>query len=61
MEIDFLKGWLQPHRRTADAACIDWTVAIHWHIEEQVQAETVMSVGRMCAVAKLRHIASNAE
>lgn len=44
---------LAAHRRTADAAGIDWKAAIHCHIEEQVRAETEMNIERMCRLAKL--------
>jgi len=51
-EIDFLKGFLAAHRRTADAAGIEWKSAVYRKIGEEVIAGQGPTIERTVELAR---------
>jgi transposase len=53
VEIDFLKGVLAAHRRTADVAGIDWKSAVYRKVAEEVTAGQRLSIERMVELGQV--------
>src|SRR6478752_5873637 len=53
LEIDFFEGLLAAHRRTADAAGVDWKSAVYRKVEEEVKLDRGLTIERMARLGRV--------